>query len=216
MKLVILKIMMSFALSVPVLAPISVMILSQISATVHANDGFIGEPSYGGNGCPSGTASISVSPSGDSLSVLFDQQIAEAGGETGKLIDIKSCNISIPIQVPVGYTVSVEPIPLQGFLQIPLGGKVTITEEVYFAGIKGPSIKQNFNGPLSQDFLFDSQLAGAEKTWSPCGVSSKLLIRTSLSATTNLNHEATFGTLDSIGAASMGTTLRIQWKRCQI
>ena len=114
MKLVFLKILMSFALSVPVLAPISVMILSQMSATVHANDGFLGEPSYGGNGCPSGTASISVSPSGDSLSVLFDQQIAEAGGETGKLTDLKSCNISIPIQVPNGYSVSVGPIPLQG------------------------------------------------------------------------------------------------------
>ena len=215
MKLILLKILMSLALSVPVLAPISVMIISQISATVHANDGFLGELSYGGNGCPSGTASISISPSGDSLSVLFDQQIAEAGGETGKLNDLKSCNISIPIQVPTGYAVYVEPIPLQGFIQIPLGGKVTISEEVFFAGIKGPSNKQSFKGPISQEFLFNSKVVGTEKIWSPCGINSRLLIRTTLAATTNTDKDSTFGTLDSIGASSMGTTLRLQWKRCQ-
>ena len=63
------------------------------------NDISLGEPGYGGNGCPAGSVSATLSPDAKSLSMLFDSYIVEAGGETGRSFDRKSCTIAIPVSV---------------------------------------------------------------------------------------------------------------------
>ena len=67
----------------------------------------LGEPAYGGTGCPSGSVSAALSPDNTSLSLLFDQYVVEAGQSVGRSFDRKSCNIAIPVHVPQGYSVSV-------------------------------------------------------------------------------------------------------------
>ena len=59
----------------------------QMVSTVQADELYLGVPGYGGNGCPSGSASVTLSPDQKSLSVLFDQYMAEAGGFNGKQVD---------------------------------------------------------------------------------------------------------------------------------
>jgi Domain of unknown function (DUF4360) len=52
---------------------------------------------YGGNGCPDGSASVSVSPDGQELTILFDKFVAQGNVSAQAR---KSCNLSIPIRVP--------------------------------------------------------------------------------------------------------------------
>jgi len=54
----------------------SILLFSTIlfSAPVFAADDIsLGEPGYGGTGCPAGTVSVTLSPDAKSLSLLFDQ-----------------------------------------------------------------------------------------------------------------------------------------------
>ena len=61
-----------------------------LSAPVFAVDGItLGEPGYGGTGCPSGSVSATLSPDATSLSLLFDKYQVAVGGTTGKSFDRK-------------------------------------------------------------------------------------------------------------------------------
>lgn len=64
----------------------SVLLFSamMLSAPAFADDISLGEPGYGGTGCPSGTVSVTLSPDAKSLSLLFDEYVVSVGGETGK------------------------------------------------------------------------------------------------------------------------------------
>ena len=54
------------------------------AAVAHADDIKLGVPGYGGSGCPSNSVSATLSPDSKSLSLLFDEYIVQAGGDTGK------------------------------------------------------------------------------------------------------------------------------------
>src|SRR5687768_7847017 len=85
-----------------------VTLAAMIGSVAHAGPGIrLGTPSYGGPGCPAGSASVSLSPDEDAISILFDQFIVEAGGVTGKRVDRKSCNLSLPVHIPQGYSVAI-------------------------------------------------------------------------------------------------------------
>ena len=52
--------------------------LRSISVVTFAqNDIALGVPGYGGNGCPAGSASVTLSPDAKSLSIIFDQFITD-------------------------------------------------------------------------------------------------------------------------------------------
>src|SRR3954467_5616314 len=81
---------------------------------VQADDIRLGQPAYGGTGCPGGSASVALSPDQQAISILFDQYVAQAGGSVA--FDRKNCNIAIPIHVPQGFSVSVLAIDYRGFV----------------------------------------------------------------------------------------------------
>ena len=86
---------------------LTVALFSLLSTSAMSDDIYLGEPGYGGNGCPAGSASVTLSPDLKSLSILFDEFIVEAGGVDGKTLGRKSCNIAIPVHVPQGMSVSI-------------------------------------------------------------------------------------------------------------
>src|SRR3954467_11503208 len=88
---------------------------------VQADDIRLGNPEYGGSGCPGGSASVALSPDQKAISILFDQYVVEAGG--AKSFARKNCNIAIPVHVPSGYSVAVMAIDYRGFVQLPVGSR---------------------------------------------------------------------------------------------
>lgn len=185
------------------------------SLTAQAQNGLkLGQPAYGGTGCPAGSASVTLSPDETALSILFDAYLAEAGSVTGKTVDRKSCNISIPVQVPSGYSVSIFQVDYRGFNLIPAAGAYTRMDTEYFwAGSRGPRFARVYSGPTADNYTLSDGLVAQTMVWTPCGASVNLRVNSSVMAQTNRRGEQTMITVDSADLTS-GLVYHLQWRRC--
>lgn len=176
-----------------------------------ADDIYLGEAGYGGNGCPSGSASVTLSPDAKALSILFDQYSAEAGN--GRSIDRKSCNIAIPVHVPQGMSVSIIEVDYRGYVSAPAGGSASFRTEYFFAGSRGPTFSKNFTGPYDDEYTLKSNLGLSSVVWSACGADVNLRVNTSMVAKTNRRMDTTLATVDSADFKA-GLIYHLQWRRC--
>lgn len=176
-----------------------------------ADDIYLGEAGYGGNGCPSGSASVTLSPDAKALSILFDQYSAEAGN--GRSIDRKSCNIAIPVHVPSGMSVSIIEVDYRGYVSAPAGGSASFRTEYFFAGSRGPTFTKNFNGPYDDEYTLKSNLGLNAVVWSACGADVNLRVNTSMVAKSNRRMDTTLATVDSADFKA-GLIYHLQWRRC--
>jgi hypothetical protein len=184
-----------------------------LSQTAKADRLRLGIPGYGGTGCPGGSASVTVSPDDTALSVLFDSYVAEAGFTTGRTIDRKSCNLTIPVHVPQGYSVAVFHVDYRGFNAIPNGAQSRFNAEYFWAGSRGPTMTKTFYGPVNQNYILSNDLLARTLVWAPCGASVNLRINSSLLAQTNSRNDQTMATVDSADLTS-GLIYHLQWRRC--
>ena len=193
----------------------NILLLSalMLSAPVFAADDIsLGEPGYGGTGCPAGTVSVTLSPDAKSLSLLFDQYQVAVGGQTGKSFDRKSCNIAIPVHVPQGLSVSVLKIDFRGFNQLPQSATSQFNVEYFFAGTRGPSFQRKFRGPVAEDYLIINNLTVQAVVWSGCGADVNLRTNSSMRVQTVANREA-MASIDSEDV-SAGIIYQLQWRQC--
>lgn len=186
-------------------------VLTAISFEANANQLRLGQPAYGGTGCPAGSASVTLSPDQQAVSILFDNYVAEAGG--GRRVDRKSCNISVPVHVPQGYSVAVFQVDYRGFNSIPRGAMSRFDAEYFWAGARGPRVSRTFAGPLSDVYTVSDGLIASALVWTPCGASVNLRVNTSMMAQTNARNEQILATVDSADISS-GLIYHIQWRRC--
>lgn len=184
-----------------------------ISSVTFAQSLQLGMPAYGGTGCPAGSASASLSPDNSAVSILFDQYIVEAGNTTGRRIDRKSCNISVPVTVPQGYSVAIFQADYRGFNAIPSGAYNRFDAEYFWAGSRGPRISRVMTGPTNDNFAFSDTLQAHTLVWSACGAQTNLRVNTSMMAQSNRYMEQTLGMVDSADISS-GLIYHIQWRRC--
>lgn len=173
----------------------------------------LGQPSYGGTGCPAGTASVTVAPGDTAISILFDQFVAEAGSTTARRIDRKACNVSIPVSVPQGYSVAVFAIDYRGFVAVPRGGNIRLDSEYFWAGSRGPKIARAWNGPTNDNYTVTDNLMASSLVWAPCGASVNLRVNASMMAQSNMAMEQTIGSVDSADVSS-ALVYHLQWRRC--
>lgn len=177
-----------------------------------ADDISLGYPAYGGNGCPNGSASATLSPDGKSLSVIFDQFITEAGRNLGKTMDRKSCNIAIPVHVPNGFSISILAVDYRGFVSLPQGATAKLQAEYFFAGMAGPRFAQDFYGRQDRDYTFTNQLGVQAMVWSPCGADVNLRVNASMMVRNN-SFEDAMATVDTADV-SAGIIYQVQMRRC--
>ena len=187
------------------------LVLSAPALATH-NDISLGEPGYGGTGCPDGTVSVTLSPDQKSLSLLFDQYQVEVGGETGKSFDRKSCNIAIPVHVPQGLSVSILKIDFRGFNHLPNYATSEFNVEYFFAGTRGPAFRRTFKGPLDEDYLINNELKAEAIVWSGCGDDVNLRTNSSMRVKTSSNREA-MASIDSEDV-SAAIIYQLQWREC--
>ncbi len=174
----------------------------------------LGIPAHAGSGCPAGTASASLSPDGSALTLLFDQYVAEAGGMTGLSVDRKTCNISIPVLVPEGFSVSILTVDYRGFVSIPFGGSGRFSAEYFFAGSRGPIATKNFFSGSEGDFNITNNLGIQAMVWSPCGADVNLRVNTNMLVKTNRMMEDAMGVVDSADFQT-GIVYHLKFQRCR-
>jgi hypothetical protein len=188
-------------------------ILTAVSIQANAQGLRLGQPAYGGTGCPAGSASVNLSPDETELSILFDSYVVEAGGTSGRRVDRKSCNVSIPVSVPQGYSVAIFQVDYRGFNLVPRGGMARFDAEYFWAGARGPRQTRMFAGPIQDNYTLSDMLVATTLVWTPCGASVNLRANTSMMVQTNsMNHQA-MSTVDSADISS-GLIYHVQWRRC--
>jgi hypothetical protein len=178
-----------------------------------ADDIRLGNPSYGGSGCPAGTASAALSPDQKSLSILFDQYQVNAGGTSGNTTDRKSCNIGVPVHIPQGLSLSIFKVDYRGFNSLPYGAYSQFHVEYFFAGSRGPTYDKTFWGSLNANYLLTNTLAASAIVWSPCGADVILRVNSSMLVRTNSSNQQAFATVDSADIKA-GLIYSLQWRRC--
>lgn len=183
------------------------------STAAMADTMVLGQPAYGGNGCPTGTVSAVLSPDQKSLSVIFDQYTAEAGRSSGKSLDRKACNVAIPVHIPQGYSVGIFKVDYRGYASIPSGARGNFTTEYFFAGSRGPSVRTPFIN-TQQDYLISHELQTQAIVWTPCGADTNLRINSNVLVQTNSRWDDTLLTVDSADITS-GLLFHIQWRQCR-
>jgi len=195
------------------LAAIACVILTtSFSGLAHADDIALGQPDYGGTGCPAGSASATLSPDQKSLSILFDAYQVEAGGTTGKAFARASCNIAIPVHVPQGLSVSLLAIDYRGYNNVPKGGSTDFNVEYFFAGARGPTFKKTFKGPVDEDYTIHNELTAQAMVYSACGVDVNLRTNSSIRVATKGSAQA-LATVDSEDV-NAGIIYQLSWKAC--
>uniref|UniRef100_B8HYC5 Secreted protein n=1 Tax=Cyanothece sp. (strain PCC 7425 / ATCC 29141) TaxID=395961 RepID=B8HYC5_CYAP4 len=157
---------------------------------------------YGGSGCPNQSASVSVSPDGQELSILFDQFVA-VGNDLKE--SRKSCNLSIPIQLPEGFQISLYDADYRGYVSPSTTGN--LRAEYFFAGQRGPVFSRSFRGETNYN-VRDS-LATVANVWSACGDSVNMRVNASMTA-----RGAGMATLDSFDLAHRGLVYHIKYRPC--
>ncbi|MBC7370615.1 MAG: DUF4360 domain-containing protein [Bdellovibrionaceae bacterium] len=188
-------------------------LLTLASVQVSAADLQLGTPEYGGTGCPTGSASVSLSPDSKSISILFDQYVVEAGGQ--KSFDRKNCNIAIPVSIPQGYSVSIFAIDYRGFAGIPAGGRAQLSVDYFLAGMgRGVRTSKTFSGPTSSDYLKSDSLDVEAVVWSACGANTILRANTTMLVQSNSRREQAMATVDSADV-NAGLIYHVQWRQCQ-
>lgn len=186
--------------------------LAVTSVNSYADDVSLYEPQYGGTGCPSGSASVALSPDNKALSILFDQYVAEAGGNLS--FDRKNCNIAIPLHVPQGYSFAIVDIDYRGFTGLPVGGRAQLSVNYFIAGGgRGVRTSKTFYGPISSDYLKSDHLGLSSVVWSACGADTILRTNTTLLVQSNSRREQAMATVDSMDVQS-GLVYHLAWKRC--
>lgn len=175
-----------------VLATTALLLVASQSAIAGPNLGGIKieNVGYAGNGCPSGSASVVLASDKKSVSVLFDDYIAEAGGQGQRTFTRKKCDLAFGLKVPSGVSVSLIDADYRGFNDLPRGARATFKRDYFFAGSRGPSLTKRWNGARSNDFHIKDRLGVFANVWSACGADVVLRSKTAATVKTRRGHEA--------------------------
>ena len=177
-------------LSNTLLAAGTLLVLASQANAANVSGVKINSTAYAGNGCPSGSASVVISPDKKSVSFLFDEYIAEAGGHGQRTFDRKKCDIALGLNIPNGISVSLINADYRGFNDLPRGATATFTRDYFFAGTTGPSLKKTWSGARSNDFKVTDNLGVMAKVWSKCGADVILRSKSAATVKTQRGREA--------------------------
>lgn len=178
-------------------------------------------PVVGGSGCPEGTVGVALTPDNKTLSLVFDNYIVQAGRSTGLKRDIKSCSITLPVEVPAGYQFAVVKLDYRGFNSIPKNGRTRyLTIYSFLDGNSGKQLGKRvrrqfgFKGPIDEEYVISSDVSSSP-IWSRCGKSVNFRVDTRAAAVTNGKGDDVMGMIDSIDAA-VGTSVEyhLLWQEC--
>ncbi|KAJ3050720.1 hypothetical protein HK097_008269 [Rhizophlyctis rosea] len=135
---------------------------------------------YGGTGCPSGTAAVLIAADKKSFAVLFDDYTISVSPETRR--QRKACLLAFELLFPQGYSYSIGTINHRGSAFLDKGVTGALTANYFFAGNPIQATKTTpFVGPYAQNNYviadtFDLQAV----VWSPCGQNVPLTLSSSL------------------------------------
>jgi hypothetical protein len=176
---------------------------------------WIEEVTYGGTGCPQGTASISLASDRKSFTVILDAYIASAGPGYTITDSRKNCQLNIQLHYPGGFQYSIFSSDYRGFVDLESGVTGIQKATYYFAGqTKQSSTQTTFTGPKSEDYLIHDEIPFDSTVWSPCGEYAGLNINSQVRVDAGSSKTAKgFLTTDSVDGKVVFKA-GVQWQPC--
>lgn len=184
------------------LATVTLMAATVAPALAAPKVRIVDDVGYGGSGCPDRSASVTVSPDGQELTILFDEFIADAAKRKHRR---KSCNLSIPIEVPQGFQISLYDADYRGYVA-PLT-TARLRAEYFFAGQRGPIFSRTFKGET--EYFVRDPLESVANIWSRCGDSLNMRVNAAMTA-----RGKGMATVDSFDLAHRGLKYHIKYRSC--
>merc|ERR1711862_952143 len=97
--------------------------------------------------------------------------------------DRKSCNLAVPVDIAAGQSMGIIKVYYRGYAFSPIDEtETTFMAEYFFAGIKGPIVKETYSG-YDDSIYVTNDVGIASVVWCDCGSSTIFRINTSILAT---------------------------------
>ncbi|MGZ3770020.1 MAG: DUF4360 domain-containing protein [Bdellovibrio sp.] len=182
-----------------------------------------------GSGCPQGSYSATISPDGQSFSILLDNFTAASTMQNP--ISRLSCELKINFLVPRGWTFSVFSADYRGYAYAD-PGTVAVHQALYsfdgsqpknenpgFRNGKTYSFRtQEFHGPYNDNYFIRYDLDQNLAPWAPCNdedIQTLYVTTFLMSRNMNVNSQRTAQiTLDSIDGQVQSQSYRLGWRSC--
>lgn len=189
---------------------------AQVGLAVPGKHIGIGNLRYAGNGCPQNSVDMALSSDGSALSVLFSNFVLQAGGATDKQVEKKSCTVSILVDVPTGFRVTIAQFDYRGFTQLPVGARASLDVRYVFLnrGV-GHARQHQFKGPLMQNYAVNDSISRHDRHGTSCqDRQATFQISPKLELHSNSQHEAAVATLDSLDSQGYGLRYHVELEPC--
>lgn len=183
-----------------------------ISTPAHSGEGRkgvrLGKVVYSGSACPQGSISARLHQNNTRLKLNFKQYVIEVRGRNKRSIR-KTCDISLPLKIPKGMSVSLVSANYSGKVALPIGSHARMTTTYAFTGKRGHRYKTDIHGPHHKGYKFHDPLSALASVWSACGKDARLRIITS----TRIKKDAGSGI--SRTDSRQGFVTRLRYRSCQ-
>jgi hypothetical protein len=169
----------------------------------------VATPGYAQSACPDGAFSVSQTPDGTSLTILFDAFTVESGGSA-----VAHCSLSVPLALPDGYSLGVYRVDYRGYAHLARGETAELTVD-YNLGKRdnGKRFRRKTSGEHDGDFIFTENIGAGLMRRVGCGEAAELNVSIDL-ALRSTNGMA-LATLDSTDGATRGLVYYFDLKKCR-
>jgi len=118
---------------------------------------------YSGNGCPSGSVSITMTPNKAAINSVFDDFFTSFSGRPNQ--QVRRCKLSMKIQIPKNKRVRLRQVRFRGFVELPGNANARIVRNYRFDGRK----KQILDTVRGKTFKILNSREAFNTPWSKCG-----------------------------------------------
>ena len=207
----------SFITGATVLVLFSQLFSSPASATAFLDDPPAEEVAIDilgahGSGCRPGTTFVAVLPGSEAFSVIYSDFVAKIGVGAALTDFRKSCQLSVRVHVPEGYTFAISRADFSGYASLAAGATGKQRASYYFQGAPGTDIRtHSFTGPFDDEWQHTDETDLAALVFHPCGELRNLNINTELRVSAGTSDPTT---TTSLLAMTSSSTYRFYWKPC--
>jgi len=169
---------------------------------------------HGGNGCPGGSVGKMLSSDLTTLTLIYDQYIAQSGENIQPNEYRKTCQVNIKLHYPQGWQFSIFKADFRGHATLPKGVRGTCKATYYFSGSSGEvSSNSEFQGPVDDDYTKTDVLGVESTVWSPCGVEGMLNIKSAVQVHPLDSKKRALMTVESTDL-KFKQIHHMQWRKC--
>lgn len=200
----------------------TVAVLLLASSELFAQNVTIRGVRLSGSGCNEATASASITPDGQILSLLFDNYIAEIGigsQNPGSQSLKKDCMVLVDLDVPFGYQYALERTEYRGFAALPASAYGYHRFSQIIPNQRAPSLREaQLRGPLANNYEVIVAQKPGRSPWSTCNsVEQTVQLLSELFVAylpRSTDRSMAMINLDSLDTG-VNSRFKLTWRRCR-